>query len=157
MICWVCGTTSSTLGRKSGFGFRVVGVGLSVSIYSRCCVRICSAMVGVPHRLLLPSYMKCHGRSSPSSPPTLTTHKGGRVLCGCKGSGFLVSGSIFGCRGWGLGFGAGVGGGGGCLADERFQSSGHGFRVAGFRRAGGVALPRLGLGSGFCVPGGGGG
>jgi len=26
------------------------------------------------HRPLLPSYMQCHGRTSPSSPPTLTTH-----------------------------------------------------------------------------------
>jgi len=34
---------------------------------------MCGAIVGVPHRLLLPSYMKCHNRSSPSSPPTLTT------------------------------------------------------------------------------------
>jgi len=31
-------------------------------------------MVGVPHRPLLPSYMECHGRSSPSSSPTLTAH-----------------------------------------------------------------------------------
>ena len=36
--------------------------------------RLGSAMVGVPHCFLLPSYMQCHGRSSPSTPPTLTTH-----------------------------------------------------------------------------------
>ena len=37
-------------------------------------ISICSAMVGLPPRLLLPSYMKCHGRTSQSPPPTLNTH-----------------------------------------------------------------------------------
>ena len=34
-------------------------------------------MVGVSHRPLLPSDLKCHGRGSPAFPPTLTTHGGG--------------------------------------------------------------------------------
>ena len=34
-----------------------VAWGMVMSKASGCCIRICSAMVGVPHRLLLPSYM----------------------------------------------------------------------------------------------------
>ena len=33
----------------------VCRIWISLSVYSRCCIRICSAMVGVPHRTLLPS------------------------------------------------------------------------------------------------------
>ena len=34
-------------------------------------------MVRVPYRVVLLSYMQCHGRSSPSSPHALNTHKEG--------------------------------------------------------------------------------
>ena len=42
--------------RSNGFGVTEArfGFSFSLSIYSRCCIRICSAMVGFPHRLLLP-------------------------------------------------------------------------------------------------------
>ena len=33
-------------------------------------------MVGVPLHPRIPLYVKCHGRSSPSSPPTLTATSG---------------------------------------------------------------------------------
>ena len=32
---------------------------LSESVYSRCCIRIRSAMVGIPHRPLLPALPTC--------------------------------------------------------------------------------------------------
>ena len=37
---------------------------VSLSVYSRCCIRICSAMVGVPHRPLLPSLPATLGEES---------------------------------------------------------------------------------------------
>ena len=43
------------------FGFPLVPVTLTLtSVYSRCCERICSAMVGVPHRPLLSSLPTTH-------------------------------------------------------------------------------------------------
>ena len=41
---------------------------LSLSVYSRCCARICSAMAGVPHRPLIPSLPTTRPWSAIKSP-----------------------------------------------------------------------------------------
>ena len=78
------GIQCCSLPRPFGFSLEQT-IWVSVRVYPRCCIRLCSAMVRIPHRLILPSLptveyghvtFKHLIQRNPRSPPCGQPHPG---------------------------------------------------------------------------------